>query len=64
MGSTKTATAGGREFKDSSWNGVISRVVAAYNLKTTTSERVQAATELMDNNTTYVGGVRVVPQGR
>lgn len=64
MGSTKRANAGGREFKDSSWNGVISRIVAAYSLKTTVSERVKAASELMDGDTTYIGGVRVIPQGR
>lgn len=42
------AEAAGRVFEDRSWNGVVSRIVATYNLSTSAGERTSAARWLED----------------
>lgn len=56
------ATAGGREFRDGSWNGLVSRVVAAYKLKTTPGQRVDAARDLMSGYSTTLAGIVITPK--
>jgi hypothetical protein len=55
------ARAKGRTFEDRSWNGIVSRVVAAFNLNTTAAERTAAARDLMDRRVATVGGVSINP---
>lgn len=45
------AKVGSRVFEDRSWNGLVSRVVAAYNLKTSSGERIAAARWLQNGET-------------
>ena len=55
------AKASGREFSDVSWNGVVSRIVAAYRLSTTAGERVAAARDLADGKTVVLDGTGIRP---
>jgi hypothetical protein len=55
------AKASGREFSASSWNGVVSKIAAAYRLNTTAGERVAAARELADGKTTVLDGTGIRP---
>ena len=55
------AKSSGRTFSASSWNGVVSKIAAAYHLETTASERVAAARELADGKTTVLDGTGIRP---
>lgn len=58
------ATANGRTFEDVSWNGLVSRVVAALGTeKSTAGERVYAADQLYKGVSTVVAGVLIKPEG-
>lgn len=54
------AKAGDRVFEDRSWNGLVSRVVAAYNLKTSSGERTSAARWLEDGEDVLLAGTVTV----
>lgn len=49
------AQVAGRVFEDKSWNGLVSRIVAAYNLNTSSGERVSAARWLADGEDVRLG---------
>jgi hypothetical protein len=55
------ARAVGRTFEDRSWNGVVSRIVAAYKLETTAAQRVAAANDLANGRPVVISGVSVTP---
>jgi hypothetical protein len=55
------AKASGREFTASSWNGVVSKIAAAYHLTTTAGERVAAARDLEDGETAVLDGTGIRP---
>lgn len=50
-----------REFTDRSWNGVVSRIAAAYKLDTTAGERILAADNLKEGFAADLGGTRIMP---
>jgi hypothetical protein len=50
-----------RDFSDTSWNGLVSRIVAAYGVSTTPQERVKAARDLEDGKKTTIAGVTITP---
>lgn len=49
------AKVGTRVFEDRSWNGLVSRIVAAYNLNTSSGERTSAARWLEDGEDVLLG---------
>ena len=49
------AKVGNQVFEDRSWTGVVSRIVAAFNLKTSTGERTSAARWLEDGEDVRLG---------
>lgn len=55
------AMVGNRKFTDRSWNGIVSRVVSAYQLTTTSKERVTAARYLDEGNTARLRHVTIRP---
>lgn len=55
------AKVGTREFTDRSWNGLVSRVAAAYKLDTTAGERILAADNLKEGYAARLDGVKIVP---
>ncbi len=56
------ATAAGRTFEDKSWNGLVSRIVAANHISTTPRERVEVAGALSEGQAVTLGGIRITPE--
>lgn len=58
------AKADGRDFEDTSWNGLVSRAVAAKGKeRTTAADRVQAAKALEAGRSVVVSGILIKPEG-
>lgn len=54
------AKVGNRVFEDRSWNGLVSRIVAAYNLNTSSGERVSVARWLANGEEVLLAGTVTV----
>lgn len=55
-------TANGREIRDVSWNGAVSRALANSATATTPRVRIEAAQRLADGETVRLAGVTMTPK--